>query len=263
MTWSGRWCRNPEVDEDRLGQVRDEDGDEIRRTHRAALEDRSGRSPSTRGSRRAPCRARWPAHSRFTVRRWRPCAGRHRRDRSTRRRRRRPRIRRKAHRSTAVVPVDVSAASSTRSNATALIEHAAAEGHDQPDHAPADREARADERRRSPATTRRGVPNRMRRPSVAPVGPRGSRPLRGRRAVRCRREPRSCRTRARAGRRAGGWRTTSCRGRSGSSCRVSSGEVGPNVRVIDPSALVASGSRVLFLLGYGWPVCSSDRVWGS
>ena len=43
----------------------------------------------------------------------------------------------------------------------------------------------------------------------------------------------------------------------------SSGAVGPKVRVIEPSALVASGSRVLFLLGNGWPVWSSDRVWGS
>jgi hypothetical protein len=40
----------------------------------------------------------------------------------------------------------------------------------------------------------------------------------------------------------------------------SSGSVGPNVRVIDPSGLAASGSRVLFLLGNDCPVWSSDRV---
>ena len=43
----------------------------------------------------------------------------------------------------------------------------------------------------------------------------------------------------------------------------SSGAVGPKVRVIEPSAFAASGSRVLLRLGNAWPVWSSDRVWGS
>ena len=59
---------------DRLGQVGDEDRAPGRRRRPPRPRRSSGRSPSTRGSRRARFRARWRARSRSPGRRRRPCA---------------------------------------------------------------------------------------------------------------------------------------------------------------------------------------------
>ena len=152
---------------DRLGQVGDEDRRQVGGADRPALEDRQAdhhrlRDPVEHGAEHDRER-----RSRSPGRRRRPCGHRRRGGRSASRRRRRPRSRRRCRRATAPCPDDLSAASSTRSNETALISTPAPKPMISPI-ARGPMRKRARPARRSRARTPRGSPTRTPRPSQRP-----------------------------------------------------------------------------------------------